>query len=86
MPRCSRCRSRRCERSPTAGVFRLHYAYADVLLGLGREDEAREWFVKAMKGDTEGETDAVERLEQLDGIELELGDDDELEDGAEPGE
>jgi hypothetical protein len=73
-------------RSPTAGVYRLHYAYADVLLGLGREDEAREWFVKAMKGDTEGETDAVERLEQLDGIELELGDDDELEDGAEPGE
>ena len=27
-----------------AGVFRLHYAYADILLGLGREDEAREWF------------------------------------------
>ena len=74
------------KRSPTAGVFRLHYAYADVLLGLGRDDEAREWFVKAMKGDTEGETDAVERLEQLDGIELELGDDDELEGGAEPGE
>jgi tetratricopeptide (TPR) repeat protein len=65
-------------RSPTAGVFRLHYAYADVLLGLGREEEAREWFVKAMKGDTEGETDAVERLEELDGIELDLGDD-ELE-------
>ncbi len=67
------------KRSPTAGVFRLHYAYADVLLGLGREDEAREWFVKAMKGDTEGETDAVERLEELDGIALELGEDDELE-------
>ena len=49
-------------------MFRLHYAYADVLLGLGREDEAREWFVKAMEGDTEGETDAVERLEELDGI------------------
>ncbi len=65
-------------RSPMAGVFRLHYAYADVLLGLGREEEAREWFVKAMKGDTEGETDAVERLEELDGIELELGED-ELE-------
>ena len=64
MPRCSRCRSRRCGAAPPAGVFRLHYAYADVLLGLGREDEAREWFVKAMKGDTEGETDAVERLER----------------------
>ena len=65
-------------RSPTAGVFRLHYAYADVLLGLGREEEAREWFVKAMKGDTEGETDAVERVEELDGIALDLGGD-ELE-------
>ncbi len=63
------------KRSPTAGVFRLHYAYADVLLGLGREEEAREWFVKAMKGDTEGETDAVERVEELDGVELDLGDD-----------
>jgi hypothetical protein len=62
-------------RSSTAGVFRLHYAYADVLLGLGREEEAREWFVKAMKGDTEGETDAVERLEELDGIDLDLGED-----------
>ncbi len=71
-------------RSPTAGVYRLHYAYADVLLGLGREDEAREWFVKAMKGDTEGETDAVERLEELDGIALVLGEDDELEVTVQP--
>lgn len=63
------------KRSPTAGVFRLHYAYADVLLGLGREDEAREWFVKAMEGDTEGETDAVERIEELDGFVVDLGDD-----------
>jgi tetratricopeptide repeat protein len=68
-------------RSATAGVFRLHYAYADVLLGLGREEEAREWFVKAMKGDTEGETDAVERLEELDGIALDLGDDEPEEPG-----
>ena len=63
------------KRSPTAGVYRLHYAYADALLGLGREAEAREWFVKAMQGDTEGETDAVERLEELDGIVVDLGND-----------
>lgn len=63
------------KRSPTAGVFRLHYAYADVLLGLGRGDEAREWFVKAMEGDTGGETDAVERIEELDGVVVDLGDD-----------
>ena len=65
-------------RRPPA-CYRLHYAYADALLGLGREDEAREWFVKAMEGDTEGETDAVERLEELDGIVLDLGDDEPFE-------
>jgi tetratricopeptide (TPR) repeat protein len=63
------------KRAPTAGVYRLHYAYADALLAVGREDEAREWFTKALQGDTEGETDAVERLQELDGIVLELGDD-----------
>ena len=63
------------KRPPKAGVFRLHYAYADALLDLGRDDEAREWFVKAVQGDTDLETDAVERLEELDGIALEdLGD------------
>lgn len=66
-------------RSPTSGVFRLHYAYADVLLGLGREDEAREWFLKAMKGDTEGETDVAERLDELDGVDLQLGDEAQIE-------
>ncbi len=47
---------------------RLHYAYADALLALGRTDEAREWFARAAAGDAEGDTDAVERLEELDGI------------------
>lgn len=47
---------------------RLAYAYADTLLALGREDEAREWFEKAAEADTEYETDAVERLEEFDGI------------------
>ena len=58
-------------------VCRLHYAYADVLLGLGREAEAREWFVKAVEGDTDGVTDAVEMLEELDGVVIELGDDED---------
>ena len=66
------------KRSPEAGVFRLHYAYADALLHLGREEEAREWFVKAVAGDVDQETDAVERLEELDGIGLvDLGDDED---------
>ncbi|HSF98554.1 MAG TPA: hypothetical protein VLA55_07660 [Ornithinibacter sp.] len=58
-------------------VCRLHYAYADALLGLGREEESREWFVKAAQGDTDGVTDAVERLEELDGVVIELGEDDD---------
>ncbi len=65
-------------RGPRPGTHRLHYAYADILLELGREDEAREWFLKAAEGDTELETDAVERLEELDGIVVtDLGDDGE---------
>ena len=58
-------------------VCRLHYAYADALRGLGREAEAREWFVKAVEGDTDGVTDAVEMLEELDGVVIELGDDED---------
>ena len=68
-------------RAATPGVFRLHYAYADALLELGREEEAREWFVKAVDGDVEQETDAVERLEELDGIDLsDFGDDEDDQD------
>ncbi len=69
-------------RGSGAGLHRLHYAYADALLHLGRADEARDWFVKAAAGDVEGETDAVERLEELDGIDLSrVGDDEEQDDG-----
>ncbi len=51
-----------------AAYHRLHYAYADALLALGRTDEAREWFARAASGDHEQETDAVERMEELDGV------------------
>ncbi|WP_226902886.1 tetratricopeptide repeat protein [Phycicoccus mangrovi] len=62
-----------------AGAHRLQYAYADTLLALGRTDEAREWFHKVVDADTDLETDAVERLEELDGVVLEdFGDDEEL--------
>jgi tetratricopeptide (TPR) repeat protein len=55
----------------------LRYAYADVLVAIGRRDEAYEWFAKAAAADTEGETDAADRLLELDGIELVDGDDEE---------
>jgi len=60
---------------------RLFYAYAEALLAAGREDDARDAFARAVDADTDGETDAAERLDELDGVELE--DLAELEDEAE---
>ena len=47
---------------------RLFYAYADALLAAGRSTEARQWFVATALADTDGETDAADRLDQLDGV------------------
>lgn len=44
---------------------RLRYAYAEALLALGRDGEALEWFLKAAAADTEGVTDAEERIGEL---------------------
>jgi tetratricopeptide (TPR) repeat protein len=55
---------------------RLYYAYADALLAVGRDDEAREWFGRAGSADVDGETDAAERFEELDDFSFDdLGDD-----------
>lgn len=51
-------------RQPSA---RLAYAYADALQEVGRTQEAREWFSRALEADEEGETDAEERLALLQG-------------------
>jgi tetratricopeptide (TPR) repeat protein len=50
---------------------RLFYAYADALLAAGRTDEARDAFGRAAAADSDGETDAAERLDELDGIAFE---------------
>jgi hypothetical protein len=50
---------------------RLFYAYADALLDAGRAEEARDWFGRAAAADVDGETDAVERFEDLDTAVLE---------------
>jgi tetratricopeptide (TPR) repeat protein len=47
---------------------RLRYAYADALLAAGREDAARTWFLRAAEVDPTGETDAEERVMELDGM------------------
>ncbi|MFF3545239.1 hypothetical protein [Streptomyces platensis] len=49
---------------------RLRYAYADALLAVGREDEARDWFARALEADQGGTTDASDRLAELDGVEF----------------
>jgi len=50
------------------GSARLFYAYADALVDAGRADEARYWFGRAAAADLTGETDAADRVEDLDGI------------------
>jgi tetratricopeptide (TPR) repeat protein len=50
---------------------RLFYAYADALLAAGRTEEARDAFARAAAADAGGETDAADRLDELDGIEFE---------------
>ncbi|MDB1090395.1 hypothetical protein PJ985_22865 [Streptomyces sp. ACA25] len=62
---------------------RLRYAYADALLEVGRESEAREWFAKALEADQSGATDASDRLAKLDGVEFIDALDPEAEDLAE---
>ncbi|WP_422752244.1 hypothetical protein [Micromonospora sp. WMMD708] len=62
---------------------RLRYAYADALLAVDRREEAREWFSRAADVDTDGETDAPERLLELDGVVIE-GDDEDDEPVEEP--
>ncbi|MGD9956954.1 MAG: hypothetical protein AB7V23_12885, partial [Candidatus Nanopelagicales bacterium] len=47
---------------------RIKFAYADALLAAAREDEAREWFAQAVQADVADETDAAERLADLDGL------------------
>ncbi|CCH74319.1 conserved hypothetical protein [Nostocoides australiense Ben110] len=47
---------------------RAYYAYADALLARGDETQARKWFAMAATADTDLETDAAERLDDLDGV------------------
>jgi tetratricopeptide (TPR) repeat protein len=59
---------------------RLFYAYADALLAAGRVEEARDAFARAAGADAGGETDAADRLAELDGIEFEDLQDEDLQD------
>ncbi len=64
---------------------RLYYAFADALLQVGREDEARHWFGRASSADVDGDTDAAERYEELDEFSFDdLDDLADLDDMADP--
>ncbi len=66
---------------------RLAYAYAETLLAVGRDEDARDWFARASDVDDTLETDAAERLAEIDGIvltDLMEGEDEESEDEADP--
>lgn len=53
---------------PRPWSARLFYAYADALLTAGRAEEARDAFAQAAAADTRGETDAADRLDEMDGV------------------
>jgi tetratricopeptide (TPR) repeat protein len=55
-------------RSREAWVPRLRYAYAEALLADGQTVAAREWFERAAGIDTDGYTDAAERVAELEGL------------------
>ncbi|NYG08252.1 tetratricopeptide (TPR) repeat protein [Phycicoccus badiiscoriae] len=67
---------------------RLSYAYAETLLGVGRDEDARDWFARAADADDDLETDAAERLAELDGVILtdllEGEEDDDIVDSGDP--
>ncbi|WP_347349770.1 hypothetical protein, partial [Nigerium sp.] len=66
-------------KGPRLTRVRLRYAYADLLARNGDDDGAERWFAAAAALDTEGETDAADRVAALQGLVLEL-DEDELDD------
>jgi tetratricopeptide (TPR) repeat protein len=65
---------------------RLFYAYGDALLAADRTEEARAAFARAVEIDPDGETDAAERLDELDGIVFDDLEDDEFQDDDPEGE
>jgi tetratricopeptide (TPR) repeat protein len=58
-----------------AGPYaRLRYAYAGLLLRSGHPAEARDWFASAAELDAEQQTDAQQRVDELDGFLIEFDD------------
>lgn len=58
----------RAARTEAPWAARVFYAYADALVADGRNDEAAEWFARCAGADLAGETDADDRLLELEGV------------------
>jgi tetratricopeptide (TPR) repeat protein len=54
--------------APRIAAARLRYAYAEALLRRGSSAEARKWFEAAAELDSDAETDAQARVDELDGV------------------
>jgi hypothetical protein len=61
---------------------RLFYAYGEALLAASRPEAAREAFSRAVVADDDEETDALARLDELDGISVHDLEEDEYDDEA----
>lgn len=59
---------------PATARARVRYAYADLLLAGGDENAAKQWFEAAAKLDVEHDTDADDRVAELDGYTIEFDD------------
>ncbi len=57
-----------CAQTPDSAPWaaRLFYGYADALLAAGDTDAARDWFMRSSAADIEDETDASDRITDLD--------------------
>ncbi|HEY5483879.1 MAG TPA: hypothetical protein VIK31_08715, partial [Propionibacteriaceae bacterium] len=67
---------------PKPAQARLRYAYAALLLEQGDRDAAQDWFTATARIDPEG-TDALDRLDELNGMVLITDFEDDDEDDAE---
>ena len=65
---------------------RLRYAYAEALLESGDDEQARHWFVMAAEADHDDETDAGERVLEMDGVVLQEAEPEGADEDGEAGD
>ncbi len=71
-------------RGTRAARARLRYGYANLLEEAGDTENAERWFAAAAALDLDGETDAAERVEALQGLVIDIDEDDLVGDEPAP--